>query len=173
MTQKDLNMIKGTEKEFQAARDAIGIILKALPTICGMAEGKDTQNLAMEAMDQVIVSEAHLLKAEEILNGQTADEPTMMDMFMRTQESLHELGEYVGNEYASTDDESMFPELDTAIHLIADAVEIINRAKFRAEGHLKDRKTARVILQTMGEYFTVDHTAPELRYCGIPEGYRK
>lgn len=173
MTEKDLNMIKGTEKEFEAARNAIGVILKALPTICGMAESKDVQNLAMEAMDQVIMSEAHLLKAEEILNGTTADEPTMLDMFMKAQETLHELSKYVANEYASTDDESMFPELDTANHLINDAVEIINRAKFRAEGHLKDRKTARVILQTMGEYFTVDHTTPQLRYTDIPEEYRK
>ena len=64
MTEKDLNMIKGTEKEFEAARNAIGVILKALPTICGMAESKDVQNLAMEAMDQVIMAEAHLLKAK-------------------------------------------------------------------------------------------------------------
>ena len=97
----------------------------------------------------------------------------MLDMFMKAQETLHELSEYVGNEYASTDDESMFAELDTANHLINDAEEIINRAKFRAEGHLKDRKTARVILQTMGEYFTADHTTPELRYTGIPKEYRK
>ena len=173
MTQKDLNMIKGTEEEFATARKVIGVILKALPTICGMAEGKDVQNLAMESMDQVIMAEAHLLKAEEILNGQTTDEPTMLDMFMKAQETLHELSEYVGNEYASTDDESMFAELDTANHLINDATEIINRAKFRAEGHLKDRKTARVILQTMGEYFTADHTTTELRYTGIPEEYRK
>lgn len=173
MTQKDLNMIKGTEEEFKAARNAIGVILKALPTISGMAEGKDVQSLAMEAMDQVIMAETHLLKAEEILNGQTTDEPTMLDMFMRAQETLHDLGEYVANEYASTDDEGMFAELDTANHLISDAVEIINRAKFRAEGHLKDRKTARVILQTMGEYFTADHTTPELRFTGIPEEYRK
>ena len=173
MTEKDLSLIKGTEEEFATASNAIGVILKALPAIYGMAEGKDVQDNAMQAMDQVIIAEAHLLKAEEILNGTTTDEPSMMDIFMRTQESLHELSEYVGNEYANTDDESMFPELDTAIHLISDAVEIINRAKFRAEGHLKDHKTARVILQTMGEYFTVDHTAPELRYCGIPEGYRK
>ena len=108
-----------------------------------------------------------------MINGQTADEPTMLDLFMKVQEALHELSVYVGNEYAGTGDESMFSELDTASHLINDAVEIINRAKFRAEGHLRDRKTARVILQTMGEYFTADHTTPELRYTGIPEEYRK
>lgn len=173
MTQNDLNMVSGTEKSFATAKKAISVILTALPTIYRVAEGKDTQNLATEAMDEVVLAEEHLLKAEKIINGQTPDEPTMMDMFMKANEVLCELWEFVKNEYASTEDETMFAELDTANHLIYDAIEILSRAKLRAEGHFKGCKTTRVILQTIGEYFTADHTTPELRFTGIPEEYRK
>lgn len=172
MTQNDLNMIGGTEKSFSTAKHAIGVIQTAFLTIYKMAECNETRGLANEALHEAELAESHLLNAEKIINGKE-EEPTMLDLFLEAQEALHKLSVYVCDEYTSTDDESMFGELDTANHLINDAEEIINRAKFRAEGHLKGRKTARVILQTMGEYFTADHTTPELRYTGIPEEYRK
>lgn len=154
---------------FEAAAKEIGVIITGLQSIQLMEEN----DVAHEALVEALLSELHLTQAQHILNGEVRDEPTMLDMFMKAQETLHDLGEYVGNEYASTEDKIMLAELDTANHLINDAVEIINRAKFRAEGHLRDRKTARVILQTMGEFFTVDHTTHELRFTGIPEEYRK
>ena len=97
----------------------------------------------------------------------------MSDVFYKTNETLQELTEYVSDEYSSTDDTQMMVELDDANNLIADATEILQRARLKAEGQLKGSKTSRVVLKAMGEYFTIDPTTPELRYTGIPEDYRR
>lgn len=172
MTQNDLNMVGGTEKSFAAAKEAMGVINSAFDTIQQLAESNGTRILAMDASNEMLLAEEHLLNAESIINGK-AEDPTMLDMFLKAMEAVQDLWKFVGDEYASTDDESMFSELNQAKTLIGDASDILERAKLRAEGHLKDCKTVRVVLDTMGEYFTVDPTATELRYTEIPEEYRK
>lgn len=171
MTKNDLNMISGTEKSFSSAKEAIGVIQTAFLTIYKMAEGNDTRSLANEALHEAQLAENHLLNAEKIINGK-AEEPTMLELFLKAMEAMHDLEEYVRDEYSSTEDESMIGELAIAKGLISDASAILERAKLRAEGLLKG-KTTRVLLQALGEYFTVDHTTPELRYSGIPEEYQK
>ena len=167
MTKNDLNMISGTEKSFSSAKEAIGVIQTAFLTIYKMAEGNDTRRLADEALHEAELAENHLLNAEKIINGK-AEGPTMLDLFLKAMEAMHDLEEYVSDEYSSTDDESMFEELDTARELISDASAILKRAKLRAEGLLKGKEVRRVVLQTIDEYFTVDDTTPEQRYTGIP-----
>lgn len=172
MTQNDLKMVSGTEKSFATVMDAIEEIKTAFGTLYRSAEGNDTRRLANEALNEAELAEIHLLNAEEIINGKK-EEPDMLDMFLKAMGSMHELWEFVSDEYASTDDVSMFSELAQAKDLISDASEILERAKFRAEGHYKEKKVKRIVLQTMCEYFTVDPTTPELRYTEIPEEYRK
>ena len=101
------------------------------------------------------------------------EEPTKLDMFLKAKEAVHDLWEFIADEYSSTDDVSMFSELEQAKNLISDADDILERAELRAEGRIKDQKTTRIVLKTMCEYFTVDPTTSELRYTEIPEGYRK
>lgn len=167
MTKNDLIMISGTEKSFATANEAIGVIQTAFLTIYKMAEGNDARSLANEALHEAQLAENHLLNAEKIINGK-AEEPTMLELFLKAMEAMHDLEEYVSDEYSSTDDESMFEELDTARELISDASAILKRAKLRAEGLLKGKEVRRVVLQTIDEYFTVDNTTPEQRYTGIP-----
>ena len=172
MTQNDLNMIAGTEKSFSDAKKAIGVIQTAFLTIYKMAEGNDARSFANDALHEALLTEIHLFNAERIINGK-AEDPDMLDMFLNAKETLHNLWQFVADEYSSTDDVSMLSELSQAKDLISDAENILERAKLRAEGHFKDQKTTRIVLETMGEYFTVDPTTPELRYTEIPEEYRK
>lgn len=97
---------------------------------------------------------------------------TITEVFMKANEALHDLKDYIADEYAATNDTEILPELDASNWLIGDAIEIVERAKMRAEGTLKGKQTARVFLTTMGEYFTFDPTTPKLRYTGIPKEYR-
>ena len=172
MTQNDLKMVSGTEKSFATVMDAISEIKSAFETIHQSAESNCTRKLANEASIEMMSAEIHLLNAEKIIKGK-ADEPTMLDMFLKAKEALHDLNVFVADEYSITDDVSMLSELAQAKHLISDADDILERAKLRAEGQIKDQKTTRIVLKTMCEYFTVDPTTSELRYTEIPEGYRK
>ena len=172
MTNNDLEMISGSEKSFAKAKDAIGEIKSAFETIHQLAESNLARNLAWDAENEMMSAEIHLLNAENIINGKE-DEPTMLDMFLKAKEAVHDLENFISDEYASTEDVSMFAELEQAKNLISDADDILERAELRAEGHLKDCKTARIVLHTMGEYFTVDPTSTELRFTGIPKEYRK
>jgi len=172
MTQNDLKMVSGTEKSFVTVMDAIEEIKTAFGTMYQSAEGNDTRSLAIEALHEAELAENHLLNAEKIIKGK-ADEPTMLDMFLKAKESMHDLWEFVADEYSSTDDVSMFSELEQAKNLISDADDILERAKLRAEGHIKDQKTTRIVLKTMCEYFTVDPSTSELRYTEIPKEFRK
>lgn len=172
MTQNDLKMISGNEKSFATAKDAISEIKSALVTIYQSAESNDTRQLANDASIEMMSAENHLLNAERIINGK-AEDPTMLDMFLAAKESMNDLWELIADEYSSIDDVSMFSELAQAKDLISDASEILERAELRAEGHIKDQKTTRIVLKTMCEYFTVDPSTSELRYTEIPEEYRK
>ena len=172
MTKNYLEMISGSEKSFVTAKDAINEIKSAFETINQLAESNFVRELAWDAEIEMMSAENHLLKAEKIINGK-ADEPTMLDMFLKAKESLHDLWEFVADEYSSTDDVSMFSELAQAKDLISDADDILERAKLRAEGHIKDQKTTRIVLKTMCEYFTVDPSTSELRYTEIPKEFRK
>ena len=172
MTQNDLKKISGSEKSFATAKDAIGEIKSAFETIQQLAESNLARNLAWDAENEMMSAEIHLLNAENIINGKE-EEPTKLDMFLKAKEAVHDLWEFIADEYSSTDDVSMFSELGQAKTLISDAFDILERAELRAEGHLKDCKTARIVLDTMGEYFTVDPTSTELRFTEIPEEERK
>lgn len=172
MEQNDFKMISGTEKSFATAKDAIGEIKSAFDAIYQLAESIGTRILAEDASSEILLAENHLLSAENIINGK-AEEPTMTDKFLKVMEAINDLEVLVSDEYVSTEDASMLSELGQVKTLISDASDILERAQLRAEGHLKDRKTMRVVLDTMGEYFTVDPTTTELRYTEIPAEYRK
>ena len=172
MTQNDLKMVSGTEKSFATVMDAIEEIKTAFGTMYQSAEGNDTRSLANEALNEAELAQIHLLNAQKIIGGKVED-PDMLYMFLKAKESLHDLWEFVSDEYASTDDVSMFSELAQAKDLISDASEILERAELRAEGHIKDQKTTRIVLKTMCEYFTVDPSTSELRYTEIPKEFRK
>jgi hypothetical protein len=172
MTKNDLNLISGTKKSLSTANEAIEVIETELLTIYQTAEGNDTRVLALKASHEAESAKYHLLNVEKIINGKD-EEPTMLDMFLAAKESMHDLWEFIADEYSSTDDVSMLLELEQAKNLISDADDILERAELRAEGHIKDSKISRIVLDTMGEYFTVDPTTTELRYTEIPEEYRK
>lgn len=172
MTKNDLKMVSGTEKSFATVKDAISEIKSSFETIHQSAESNLARNLAWDAEKEMMSAEIHLLNAENIINGKE-EEPTKLDMFLKAKEAVHDLWEFIADEYSSTDDVSMFSELAQAKDLISDADDILERAKLRAEGHFKDQKTTRIVLKTMCEYFTVDPSTSELRYTEIPEEYRK
>ena len=101
------------------------------------------------------------------------NEETMLDKFEQAQKVLIELEVFVADEITCTEDVQLMPDLESARTMIADCAEIIKRARQKTEGTLKGHMTARVVLSAMGEYFTVDPTAPQLRYTGVPEEHRR
>ena len=107
---------------------------------------------------------------EKILNQV---EETLTTKFEKTLNELYDLEVFVADECSCTEDVEMMPELDAAQAMIADTIEIVKRAKQKAEGTLKGHKSARIVLSALGEYFTFDPTTPKLRYTGIPQEYRQ
>ena len=88
MTKNDLKMISGTEKSFATANEAIGVIETGFLAIYQTAEGNDTRRLADEALHEAELAKYHLLNAENIINGK-AEEPTMLDLFLKAMEAMH------------------------------------------------------------------------------------
>lgn len=169
---KKEEMIAKLQSKFESVKESVEALTSEIRVI---NEKSDSESIrintedAMRKLEHVITD---VNDAFNILIG-TKDEPSMSDIFLKADSTLQELTEYVLNEYSGIDDARMVVELDDAKNLIADATEIMRRARMKAEGQLKGSKTSRVVLKAMGEYFTIDPTTPELRYTGIPEDYRR
>ena len=84
-------------------------------------------------------------------------------------EILHEVREYVANDYSSEEESEKLSDLARAKSLLADAVEIIERADVLAQHRLKGSPQPRIILSSLGEYFTFDDATPRKRYCGVTD----
>lgn len=173
MKQKENDyIVDGVKESFANAKNEIGIITSGLMAIYNLTDEFLTQDLAEQSLKEAKQAETHLKKAEEIINGKISIKPTKQDLFAKIQESLRTVQELIMDE-VSEEDSTKSSDLDQANHLIQDAIDILERAELRAEGHFKGCKTTRVILQTMGEYFTADHTTPQLRFTGIPDDYKQ
>lgn len=169
---KEKQMIAKLQSKFESVKESVETLASEIRVINENAESVAIQISTEDAIKKLECVSTDVQDAFNILVG-SKDEPSMSDVFYKTNETLQELTEYVSDEYSSTDDTRMMVELDDAKNLIADATEILQRARLKAEGQLKGSKTSRVVLKAMGEYFTIDPTTPELRYTGIPEDYRK
>ena len=165
-------MIADMQSKFESVKESIESLYSEIQVINESADSLPMRINAEDSMRKLECVISDFNDAFNILVG-SKDEPSMSDVFYKTNETLQELTEYVSDEYSSTDDTQMMVELDDAQNLIADATEILQRARLKAEGKLKGSKTSRVVLKAMGEYFTIDPTTPELRYTGIPEDYRR
>ena len=170
--EKEKQMIAKLQSKFESVQESVEALTSEIRVINENAESVATQISTEDAMRKLTRFITDVKDAFNILVG-SKDEPSMSDIFLKVDQSLQELTEYVLNEYSDIDDARMVVELDDAKNLIADATEILQRARLKAEGQLKGSKTSRVVLKAMGEYFTIDPTTPELRYTGIPEDYRR
>ena len=164
MTQE---MIKAVP--FQEAENAIGVIISGLQSVQAMADSNAARQRADEALDEAYLAEEHLKKAKNIMSGNPADEPSIDLLFLKVQEQLHEVREYVANDYSSEEESEKLSDLARAKSLLADAVEIIERADVLAQHRLKGSPQPRIILSTLGEYFTFDDASTTRRYCGVTD----
>lgn len=170
---KKEEMIAKLQSKFESVKESVEALTSEIRVINENAESVAIQINTEDAIKKLECVSTDVQDAFNILISRQKDEPSMSDVFYKTNETLQELTEYVSDEYSSTDDTKMMVELDEVKDLIADATVILQRARLKAEGQLKGSKTSRVVLKAMGEYFTIDPTTPELRYTGIPEDYRK
>ena len=160
------------QSKFESVKESVEALTSEIRVINEKSDSASIRINTEDAMRKLTRVITDVKDAFNILVG-SKDEPSMSDIFLKVDQSLQELTEYVLNEYSDIDDTRMVVELDDAKNLIADATEILQRARLKAEGKLKGSKTSRVVLKAMGEYFTIDPTTPELRYTGIPEDYRR
>lgn len=170
---KKEEMIAKLQSKFESVKESVEALISEIRVINENAESVAIQINTEDAIKKLECVSTDVQDAFNILISRQKDEPSMSDVFYKTNETLQELTEYLSDEYSSTDDTQMMVELDEVKDLIADATVILQRARLKAEGQLKGSKTSRVVLKAMGEYFTIDPTTPELRYTGIPEDYRK
>jgi len=170
---KTEEMIAKLQPKFESVKESVEALTSEIRVFNENAESVAIQINTEDAIKKLECVSTDVQDAFNILISRQKDEPSMSDVFYKTNETLQELTEYVSDEYSSTDDTQMMVELDEVKDLIADATEILQRARLKAEGQLKGSKTSRVVLKAMGEYFTIDPTTPELRYTGIPEDYRR
>ena len=172
MTQNDKNMIAGLP--FEAAEKEIGATITGLEVIQSMADSNAARNLANEALDEAIFAERHLKRAKSIITEvELPAEPSLMGLFLELREALHKVQEVVSDEFFCTEEPEALADLDQAKELLQDALKIVERAEARASNTYKGSLQPRIVLTTMAEYFTADATATTLRYCHIPEEYRK
>lgn len=169
---KKEEMIAKLQSKFESVKESVEALTSEIRVINEKSDSASIRINTEDAMRKLTRVITDVKDAFNILVG-SKDEPSMSDIFLKVDQSLQELTEYVLNEYSDIDDARMVVELDDAKNLIADATEILQRACLKAEGQLKGSKTSRVVLKAMGEYFTIDPTTPELRYTGIPENYRR
>ena len=169
---QEKKMIADLQSKFESVKESIEALNSEIQVI---RDGSDSASIRIDTEDAMRKLECAITDVNDAFNilVGSKDEPSKSDIFLKTFETLLELTEYVADELSCTDDTQMMVELDDAKDLIADATEILQRARMKAEGKMKDSKTSRVVLQAMGEYFTIDPTTPVLRYTGIPEDYRK
>ena len=172
MTQNDKNMIAGLP--FEAVEKEIGATITGLEVIQATAESNAARNLANKALDEAMFGESYLSKAKSIMiDGELPAEPSLTNLFMKLREALHEVETSIMDEYANEDNAQKLSDLDQAKSLISDCAEIIERAEVRASYLYKGTLLPRVVLRTMAEFFVVDNTATNLRYCHIPKKSRK
>ena len=169
---KKEEMIAKLQSKFESVKESVEALTSEIRVVNEKSDSASIRINTEDAMRKLTRVITDVKDAFNILVG-SKDEPSMSDIFLKVDQSLQELTEYVLNEYSDIDDARMVVELDDAKNLIADATEILQRARLKAEGQLKGSKTSRVVLKAMGEYFTIDPTTPELRYTGIPEDYRR
>ena len=154
---------------FLEAENANGVIISGLLSVQAMADSNAARQRADEALDEAYLAEEHLKKAKNIMSGNPADEPSIDLLFLKVQEQLHEVREYVANDYSSEEESEKLSDLARAKSLLADAVEIIERADVLAQHRLKGSPQPRIILSTLGEYFTFDDASTTRRYCGVTD----
>ena len=154
---------------FLEAENANGVIISGLLSVQAMADSNAARQRADEALDEAYLAEEHLKKAKNIMSGNPADEPSIDLLFLKVQEQLHEVREYVANDYASEEDSQKLSDLARAKSLLTDAVEIIERADLLAQHRFNGSPQPRVILSTLGEYFTFDDASTTRRYCGVTD----
>lgn len=167
MTQKDLNKI--SMLPFDATSKKIEALIKGLQFVNETADANAARQMADEALDEAYEAEEHLKKVKNIMNGSPADEPSIDLLFLKVQEILHEVREYVANDYSSEEESEKLSDLARAKSLLADAVEIIERADVLAQHRLKGSPQPRIILSSLGEYFSFDDASTTKRYCGITD----
>lgn len=167
MTEKDQNKI--SVLPFEGATKKIETLVKGLQFINETADSNAARNIADEALEEVYEAVERLRNAKNIMCGNPADEPNLDLLFLKVQESLHAVQENVANDYASEEDSEKLSDLARAKSLLADAVEIIERADVLAQHRLKGSPQPRIIMSTLGEYFTFDDATPRKRYCGITD----
>ena len=167
MTEKDKNKI--SVLPFEGATKKIETLVKGLKFINETADGNEARQLADEALDEVYEAEEHLKKAKNVMSGNPADEPSIDLLFLKVQESLHEVQVNIANNFATEEDSQKLSDLARAKILLADAVEIIERADVLAQHRMKGTKQPRVILVSLGEYFSFDDASTTKRYCGVTD----
>lgn len=167
MTKKDLNKI--SMLPFEATSKRIEAVINGLQFINETADGNEARNLADEALEEVFECEQHLKAAKAIITNNRPDEPSLDLLFLKVQESLHAVQENIANNFATEEDSQKLSDLARAKILLADAVEIIERADVLAQHRMKGTKQPRVILVSLGEYFSFDDASTTKRYCGITD----
>ena len=167
MTEKDQNKI--SVLPFDATSKKIEALIKGLQFVNETADSNAARDIADEALEEVYEAVERLRNAKNIMSGNPADEPSLDLLFMKVQESLHAVQENVANDYASEEDSEKLSDLARAKLLLADAVEIIERADILAQHRMKGTKQPRVILVSLGEYFSFDDASTTKRYCGITD----
>lgn len=167
MTEKDKNKV--SMLPFEGAIKKIETLVKGLQFINETADSNAARDLADEALDEVYEAAEHLKKSKNIMSGNPADEPSLDLLFLKVQESLHEVQVNIANNFATEEDSQKLSDLARAKILLADAVEIIERADILAQHRMKGTKQPRVILISMGEYFSFDDASTTKRYCGITD----
>lgn len=167
MTEKDQNKI--SVLPFEGATKKIETLVKGLQFINETADSNAARNIADEALEEVYEAVERLRNAKNIMCGNPADEPSLDQLFMKVQESLHEVQVNIANNFATEEDSQKLSDLARAKILLADAVEIIERADLLAQHRMKGTKQPRVILVSLGEYFTFDDVSTTRRYCGVTD----
>ena len=167
MTKKDLNKI--SMLPFEATSKKIEAVINGLQFINETADSNAARDLADEALEEVCECDQRLKVAKAIMSGNRPDEPNIDLLFLRVQESLHEVQVNIANNYASEEDSQKLSDLTRAKSLLTDAVEIIERADLLAQHRFNGSPQPRVILSTLGEYFTFDDASTTCRYCGVTD----
>ncbi len=167
----ELSVFENIKKNVSTLKNEIETIEEAMKATNG-ANG--SKSLLFEDIElELELAVASLRHATEIAKGNIPDEPTLDEKFQKCKYAIFELKESMSDEYSDSDDPQRLGDVGEAITLLSDASAIIERADLKNSGCLRGRTSLRVILQAVGEYFTIDHTTPELRYTGIPEEHRK
>jgi len=105
--------------------------------------------------------------------SQATNEPSVRDLFLRLRSALHDVQEYVADEYCSEEDTAKLADLAQAKSLLSDMEEIAERAEGRATNLYAGKLQPRIFLGTWSEFFTFDPSVTTARYCCIPDEFKK